>query len=53
MFAANELKSMLVHVVVTYDVKLEDGATYPTSGSMGTLVTVDPRAKVMFRSRVD
>lgn len=52
-FAANELNSMLAHVVVTYDVKLEDDATSPKSWSMGTLVTADPRAKVMFRSRVD
>ena len=30
-FTAKELQSMLAHVVVTYDMKLEDNAPYPAS----------------------
>ena len=52
-FAASELKSMLAHVVVTYDVKLEDGATYPQSWHIGTFIATNSRAKVMFRNRVN
>ncbi|KAF8552481.1 cytochrome P450 [Imleria badia] len=52
-FAANELKSMLAHIVVTYDVQLEDNARYPASLRIGSLIAANPRAKVMFRNRVD
>ncbi|KAF8549790.1 cytochrome P450 [Imleria badia] len=52
-FAASELKLMLAHVVVTYDVKLEDNATYPPSWYIGTFITVDPHAKVVLRNRVE
>ena len=52
-FAANKIKSMLAHVVTTYDVKLEDGATCPQSFRFGTSTSPDPRAKVLFRRRVD
>ena len=44
---------ILVHVVVIYDVKLEDGATHPRSLRFGTSTSPDPRAKVLFRRRVD
>ena len=52
-FAASELKFMLAHVVVTYDVKLEDNAMYPPSWHIGTFIAANPRAKVMFRNRSD
>ena len=32
---------MLAHVVVTYDVKLEDGATYPQSWHIGTFIATN------------
>ncbi|KAG9310147.1 cytochrome P450 [Chiua virens] len=51
-FAANELKSMLAHIVLSYDVKLEDGATSPKPMHDGPGVAADPFAKVMFRRRV-
>ncbi|KAI9569395.1 cytochrome P450 [Boletus coccyginus] len=51
-FAANTLKSMLAHVVVTYDVKLEDNATLPPSLHTGAFTQANLRAKVMFRNRV-
>ncbi|KAF8552682.1 cytochrome P450 [Imleria badia] len=47
-FAANELKSMLAHIVVTYDVKLEENAPYPASLRIGKMIAANPRAKVMF-----
>ena len=50
-FAANELKSMLAHIVVSYDVKLEDNKTRPGIGH-GIAIFADPVAKVMFRRRV-
>lgn len=44
---------MLAHVVVTYDLKLEDNATYPPSWYIGTFIAADSRAKVVLRNRVD
>ncbi|KAG8219260.1 cytochrome P450 [Butyriboletus roseoflavus] len=52
-FAATELKSMLAHIVVTYDVKLADNATPPRTLHFATALMPDPRAKLMFRRRVD
>ena len=51
-FAASELKIMLAHVVVTYDVRLEDDAMYPASWHIGTFIAANPRANVVFRNRV-
>ncbi|KAN0100091.1 Cytochrome P450 [Tylopilus felleus] len=51
-FATSELKFMLAHVVVTYDVKLEDDATHPTSWYISTFIAANHRAKVVFRNRV-
>ena len=50
-FAAIQLKSILAHIVVTYDVKLEDNATRPRSLHFGTSIVADPRASVLFRKR--
>ncbi|KAH7926831.1 cytochrome P450 [Leucogyrophana mollusca] len=50
-FAANELKTMLAHVVVAYDVKLEEGASRPEHLELGSGVGANPKAKVMFRKR--
>ncbi|KIJ13765.1 hypothetical protein PAXINDRAFT_13311 [Paxillus involutus ATCC 200175] len=44
-FAANELKSMLAHVVLSYDIKLEDNATRPGSLHVGTHIVAHPTAK--------
>lgn len=43
---------MLAHIVVTYDVKLEDDAPRPRTRYIGTSVVPDANAKVMFRRRV-
>jgi len=51
-FAANELKSMLAHIVVSYDIKLEGNATRPPRlVQIATAIAPDPIAKVMFRNR--
>ena len=44
---------MLAHTVTAYDIKLEDGTTRPRSVYFGTGIMPDPKAKVMFRRRVD
>ena len=44
---------MLAHVVTAYDVKFEDGITRPRSLYFGPAVLPDPKAKVLFRRRVD
>ncbi|KAI5118158.1 hypothetical protein M0805_005780 [Coniferiporia weirii] len=51
-FAANELKSMMAHLVVTYDVRLEDAeAGRPKDFEFGSAVVPNPKAKVLFRRR--
>ncbi|KAF9233835.1 cytochrome P450 [Melanogaster broomeanus] len=51
-FAATELKTMLAHVVVSYDIKLEDGAARPESFRFASLMGANGGAKLMFRKRV-
>ncbi|KIK77776.1 hypothetical protein PAXRUDRAFT_834874 [Paxillus rubicundulus Ve08.2h10] len=48
-FAATELKSMLAHVVLSYDIKLEDNATRLRSLHIGIHMVAHPTTKVMFR----
>ncbi|KIJ05875.1 hypothetical protein PAXINDRAFT_92824, partial [Paxillus involutus ATCC 200175] len=50
-FASNELKAMLAHVVLSYDIKLEDTDTRPRSVHIGINIVAHPTAKVMFRKR--
>ncbi|KAH9047277.1 cytochrome P450 [Lactarius hengduanensis] len=49
-FAVNEVKALLAHVVVTYDVKFEEGKQAPSSFSIGSM-RVPGKANVMFRKR--
>ena len=42
---------MLAHVVLTYDVKLEDGAAHPEARQIGAMMLPDQNAKVMFKTR--
>lgn len=49
--AAHQLKTMLAHIVLMYDVKLEENATIPESIHVATAITVNPSVKVMFRRR--
>jgi hypothetical protein len=50
-FAVNELKAMLVHVLLTYDVKLETEGVRPADRWSVLAVTPNPTAMVMFRKR--
>ncbi|KAG9308977.1 cytochrome P450 [Chiua virens] len=51
-FAANMMQSMLAYLVVTYDIKVEDGTTRPLTIQFGTLPIPNPTAEVMIRRRV-
>ncbi|KAF9233836.1 cytochrome P450 [Melanogaster broomeanus] len=51
-FAASELKTMLAHIVVSYDIKLEDGAARPESLRFLSYLAANTGAKLMFRRRV-
>jgi cytochrome P450 len=51
-FAVNELKLMLSHILLTYDVKLpNDSHTPPASRWIGAAILPDERAEVLFRAR--
>lgn len=49
-FAVNELKIMLAHILMNYDVKLEDGVR-PPNICFGEVVIPNTKAQVMFRKR--
>ena len=49
--AAATLKTMLAHVVTTYDIKPEENKNRPQSLRIGTAIVADSKAKVMFRKR--
>jgi cytochrome P450 len=48
-FAATELKTMLAHAVVTYDVKLKDEGSRPPNQWFGTSCIPNRSAEVLFR----
>jgi len=50
-FAANELKLMMVHLVTTYDIKLENEGVLPPTMNFGTGLMPNMKAKVLFRKR--
>ena len=50
-FAAYELKQMLAHVVLNYDVKFENGGVRPPNKPLLTISFPDPTAEVLFRKR--
>ena len=49
-FAVNEVKALLAHVVVTYDIKFEDGKQAPRCFHFGSM-RIPGKANVMFRKR--
>ena len=51
-FAACELKLMFAHIVMTYDVKLENEGVRPKDMWFLTSCVPNPNAKVLFRRRV-
>jgi cytochrome P450 len=52
-FAACELKLMLAHVIMNYDVKLENEGVRPKDLWLMTSCMPNMNAKVLFRRRVD
>ncbi|EKM61817.1 uncharacterized protein PHACADRAFT_191008 [Phanerochaete carnosa HHB-10118-sp] len=50
-FAANELKAMMAHVIVNYDVKFEKEGIRPENVYTGLTIQPDPDAKILFRKR--
>ncbi len=49
-FAVNEVKALIAHIVVTYDVKFEDGKGIPREHCVAGM-RFPGDADVMFRSR--
>ncbi|KAI0073032.1 cytochrome P450 [Panus rudis PR-1116 ss-1] len=52
-FAANELKAMLAHTILTYDVKLEKEGVRPANLFVGESCVPNPYTPVLFRKRRD
>lgn len=51
-YAVNELKTMLAHLLVNYDIKMANGAGRPANKRIGQEMTPDIAAEVLFRRRV-
>ncbi|KAJ7041790.1 cytochrome P450 [Mycena alexandri] len=52
-FAATELKAMLAHLVLNYDIKAEVEGVRPPDAVFGVRITPNPTGKVCFRKRMD
>ncbi|KZT01552.1 cytochrome P450 [Laetiporus sulphureus 93-53] len=52
-FAVNELKAMLAHMVVSYDMKMDQEGEVPASKWIANALIPHPTAEVEFRRRVD
>lgn len=52
LFVAAELKSMLAHVLMNYDIKMPNGAGRPANIRIGQEMLPDVTAEVLFRKRV-
>ncbi|KAJ3488343.1 hypothetical protein NLI96_g2934 [Meripilus lineatus] len=50
-FAANELKAMMAHILVSYDVMFENKGVRPPNEGFGTAIIPSPTARVLFRKR--
>ena len=49
-FAANEIKALLAHILVTYDFKVEEGKRAPRVLNIASM-QVPEKANIMFRKR--
>jgi len=49
-FAVNEIKTLLAHIVATYDIKIEEGKAVPRDLFLSE-VRLPGNANVMFRAR--
>ncbi|KAF8576152.1 cytochrome P450 [Ramaria rubella] len=50
-FAANELKAMMAHLVLTYDIKATKNGVRPSTQWFSYSCSPDPKAEVLFRKR--
>ena len=50
-FSALELKTILAHLVLNYDMKLEKEGVIPDPFRLGATIMPNPKAKVLFRKR--
>lgn len=50
-FASNEIKILLVHLLMKYDFKFEEETTRPESFELGTEIVCNPNVKVLFKAR--
>ncbi|KIL60569.1 hypothetical protein M378DRAFT_167933, partial [Amanita muscaria Koide BX008] len=50
-FVVNELKVMLAHVLLNYDIKMADGGGRPKDWQFGIFTGPDTNAKILFRKR--
>ncbi|KAJ3480750.1 hypothetical protein NLI96_g8125 [Meripilus lineatus] len=50
-FAANELKCMMAHLVLNYDVRMEQEGVMPVSDALMFGISPNPKAEVLFRKR--
>ncbi|TDL14450.1 cytochrome P450 [Rickenella mellea] len=51
-FAANELKAMLAHVLLTYDFRMEIDGIRPLDTGIFANTLPDPKARMLFRRRI-
>lgn len=51
-FAVNELKAMLAHILLNYDVKMADDGGRPANVWIGLSSLPNTKAEVLFRKRV-
>jgi len=49
--AANMIKIVLTHLLVSYDFKLEEGA-HPNIRRVGDIYTANPRSQIILRKRL-
>jgi cytochrome P450 len=50
-FAGNELKAMMAHVLLNYDIRSEVEGVRPANLHLGQTTLPNPSAKVLFRKR--
>ena len=50
-FAANEIKVMMEHIILNYDIKFENEGVRPANKWFGLSLAPDPTVKVFFRKR--
>lgn len=50
-FAVNQLKAIFAQVIISYDVRFEEGTEFPASIFVLGNISPNPKARLMFRRR--